>query len=432
MVKNKGLLMILFLSVILIFVCLYHQGFVYSQAEPEIKFLGTVALTGEAATVGVNYDRAIRLAIEEINEEGLEGFSRINYRTIDTETSPSALASKLHREVQRWGPHIAGGTALEPTIRVLCEASQSHKIPMFIGGYKGLSKYIPPGEVPLTDWMTYQNYTDFHAGYFAGKFFHDRGAEKVAFIGGDYDWGYGNSTGLLYYWMENDQPFEITPVQYVPTDRADLSSEVRIIKEADPDALFIVFTGDSFFSLPNQLLDADAKPETILYSVVYSNLGAAMITGEDGARDVYALSTHDPDSDSWRDYVHRWQDAYGARSYPEGYSHNYYQMVHWFRKVFEEAGTTDPEVIRETVKRVSFDGVNIGTTGPIDEYGFNMNSIASIVQFVDGSSDLAPDFGLKPVLAETFEIPSGLNSYRALEIMKEIGRLRSEESYPMN
>ena len=37
------------------------------------------------------------------------------------------------------------------------------------------------------------------------SFFHEMGAKKVAFLGGDYDWGYSNSLGLKDYWEKKRQ-----------------------------------------------------------------------------------------------------------------------------------------------------------------------------------------------------------------------------------
>ena len=47
------------------------------EEEEPIRILGTVAFSGAAGNIGPAYDRAMKLAVEEINAAGIEGFSEI-------------------------------------------------------------------------------------------------------------------------------------------------------------------------------------------------------------------------------------------------------------------------------------------------------------------------------------------------------------------
>ena len=191
-----------------------------SGAEP-IRILGTVAFSGAAGNIGPAYDRAIKLAVEEINKAGIKGFSRIEYKVIDTETKPSVLVRKLAREVGTWKPDVMGGAALETTISPICVQAPKYRIPAFVGGHLSMSKYLPPGEVPVTKWVVYYGYADYWAGQLAGRFFEEMGAKKVCLIGGDYDWGYSNGMGLKVYWEKHGKPFEIAPIIYTPLDKTE-------------------------------------------------------------------------------------------------------------------------------------------------------------------------------------------------------------------
>lgn len=400
-----------------------------TQEEPTIRILATVALSGVAANIGPAYDRAMRLAVEEINAAGIEGFSKIEYKVIDTETDPAKLRRKLLREIETWKPDIVGGAALETTIRVLCELAPQYKIPMFVGGHLSMTKYLPPGEVPLTPWVIYYGYSDFFAGQFAGQFFEEMGCKKVALFAGDYDWGYSNGIGLKYYWETHGQPFEISPVIYIPLDKTDYSAEMAILGREQPDAVFIPYTGAGWMSAATQMKDAGVAPRIILYGTTYSNMGAAKVTGEYGAEGIYTLADHDPTTDTWRAFVKAWRDAYGARAYPEAYSNNYYQMIYWWKKVFEKAGTKDPEVILETTHEVSFQNVCISPQGPMGPDGENLGAKGAVIQFLPGASDLDPSFGLHPVLVRTYSAPE-LTSREVLELLKGYAKLEPGEEYP--
>lgn len=391
-------------------------------AEEPIKLLGTIPMTGEAGNLGPAYDRAIRLAVNDINEQGIKGFSKIEYKLIDTETKPSVMERKLMREIEMWKPDIAGGSALETTIRVLCEGGVRYQLPMFVGGHLGTAKYVPPGEVPVSKWVSYYGYAEFFAGWAAGEFFHELGLKKVALVAGDYDWGYGCGIGMKAYWEKHGKPFEIDPVIYTPLDKTDFSTEVSVLKATKPDGLFCPYMGAGWFSFPTQLRDANAQPEVFLYCPTYSNLGGAMITGEYGAENVYTLADHDPTSQEWVDFVKKWKAAYGERAFPEAYTNNYYQLVWWIKTVFEKAGTKDPDKIIETMRTTSFQNVCISPMGPVCDYGSNKGAKGAIVKFVPGASPIHPTFGLHEELVKVFTTPA-MDLVEVLDTMKNISKL---------
>jgi len=398
-----------------------------SGAEP-IRILGTVAFSGAAGNIGPAYDRAIKLAVEEINKAGIKGFSRIEYKVIDTETKPSVLVRKLAREVGTWKPDVMGGAALETTISPICVQAPKYKIPAFVGGHLSMSKYLPPGEVPVTKWVVYYGYADYWAGQLAGRFFEEMGAKKVCLIGGDYDWGYSNGMGLKAYWEKHGKPFEIAPIIYTPLDKTDYTTEVSIVKKEKPDAIFCPYTGAGWFSVAKQLRDAGAMPRIMLYGTTYSNMGGAKITGAYGAENIYTLADHDPTSKAWPGFVKRWQAKYGEKAYPGAYTNNYYQMIYWIKEVFEKAGTKDSEVIIDLMQKTGFQNVCISSMGPLDGYGGNIGAKGAIVKFVPGASDLDPSFPLHEELVRVYETPKW-NMLKIVEALKGYKKLEPREKY---
>jgi ABC-type branched-subunit amino acid transport system substrate-binding protein len=400
------------------------------KEEEPIRILGTVAFSGAAGNIGPAYDRAMKLAVEEINAAGIDGFSMMDYKVIDTETKPSVLQRKLAREVATWKPDVMGGCALETTISPICVEAPKYKIPAFVGGHLSMSKYMPPGEVPVTKWVVYYGYADYFAGQLAGRFFEEMGAKKVGIIAGDYDWGYSNGMGLKAYWEKNGKPFEISPVIYTPLDKTDYTTEMMIVKAEKPDAIFCPYTGAGWFSVAKQLRDAGAMPRVMLYGTTYSNMGGAKITGEYGAENIYTLADHDPTSNAWKDFVKRWKAKYGEKAYPEAYTNNYYQVIYWIKKVYETAQTKDPDVIIDTMQKTSFQNVCISPMGPLDGFGNNWGAKAAIIQFVPGAGDLDPSFGLHPELVRVYETPK-MTMHDILGELKGYKKLEADEEYPM-
>lgn len=400
------------------------------EEEQTIKLLGTIAMSGDAGNIGPAYDRAIKLAVKEINEMGIKGFSKIEYKVIDTESKPSVMEKKLIREVETWHPDVITGVAIEQTIRVLNIRAPEYEIPVFVGGHLGISKHMPPGEVPATKWVNYYGYADYFMGQLAGKFFHEMGVKKVCFFGGDFDWGYTNGLGLKSYWENNGKPFEISPVIYTPFDKTDYSTEALIIKNENPDALFCPYTGAGWFSVAKQLRAAGAMPKIFLYGTTYSNMGGAMITGEYGAENIYTFADHNPESDAWKEFVKKWKVEYGEKAYPEAYTNNHYQVVYFIKEIFEKAGTKDPDVVLEMAGNTSFKNVCISSMGPLGPYGSNLGASAAIIQFVPGAGELEPNFNLHPELIKIYETPKRTVA-ELLDEVKDMERLIHGKKYEM-
>ena len=423
MKRPKGLVMLLAGGIALL-VSLSVLG-----ADDVIRILATVDLSGVAGNIGPGYDKGMRLAIDEINAAGIKGFRKIEYKVIDMETDPAKFRQKLLREIETWKPDAAGGAALETTIRTACEMAPQYKLLNFVGGHLSMTKYLPPGEVPLSPWVVYYGYSDFFAGQFAGQFFEEMGCKKVALLAGDYDWGYSNGIGLKYYWETHGKPFEISPVIYVPLDKTDYSTEIQLMKQEKPDAVFIPYSGSGWMSAATQLRDAGAAPRIILYCTTYSNLGGAKVTGAYGAENIYTLADHDPTTDTWYTFVRNWKAAYGEQSYPDTYANNYYQLIYWLKAVFEKAGTKDPETVLQTTHEVSFQNVNISPMGPMGPDGENLGAKGAIVQFLKGASAEDPSFPLHTALVRTFATPD-LTSRQVLDLVTGYEKLQPGADYP--
>jgi ABC-type branched-subunit amino acid transport system substrate-binding protein len=171
-------------------------------------------------------------------------------------------------------------------------------------------------------------------------------------------------------------------------------------------------------------------PRIMLYGTTYSNMGGAKITGEYGAENIYTLADHDPTSEAWKEFVKRWKAKYGEKAYPEAYTNNYYQVIYWIKEVYEKAQTKDPEVIIDLMQKTSFQNVCISPMGPLDGYGNNTGAKGAIIQFVPGSSDLDPSFGLHEELVRVYETPR-MTMLEILDELKGYKKLESNERYPM-
>jgi hypothetical protein len=68
--------------------------------------------------------------------------------------------------------------------------------------------------------------------------------------------------------------------------------------------------------------------------------------------------------------------------------------------------------------------------GPLDGYGNNKGAKGAIVQFLPGSSDLDPSFGLHPKLVKVYETPDK-TMLEILDELKGMKKLETNEKYEM-
>ena len=104
-------------------------------------------------------------------------------------------------------------------------------------------------------------------------------------------------------------------------------------------------------------------------------------------------------------------------------------MIYWIKEVYEKAQTKDPDVIIDLMQKTSFQNVCISPMGPLDGFGNNAGAKGAIIQFVPGSSDLDPSFGLHPELVKVYKTPD-MTIPEILDEMKGYKKLESNEKYP--
>ena len=170
-------------------------------------------------------------------------------------------------------------------------------------------------------------------------------------------------------------------------------------------------------------------PPFLVMGAGYESLGAAQVTGESGAENIYSYTMVDPDTEEWAGFVKRWKGMYGEKSYPFSFSASAYDTMYWIKEVYEKAGHKDPEGILEVMEKTSFKKVGIGAMGPKGLYGANKGAVVGIMQFKPGATELHPSFGLHEALVAKYDVP-GHDLPELIEKVKGMERLLPGKSYP--
>jgi branched-chain amino acid transport system substrate-binding protein len=101
-------------------------------AQP-IKIVGLMELSGTGATAGTNFDNGVKLAVKEINAAGGILGRKVEYTTLDTQTSPQTAKALAQKAVDD-GAYVVMGPVFSGSIIVSMAETKSAQIPNFTGG----------------------------------------------------------------------------------------------------------------------------------------------------------------------------------------------------------------------------------------------------------------------------------------------------------
>ena len=104
-----------------------------ASAQP-VPIVGLMELSGSGATVGTNFDNAVKLAVKEINSAGgLVGGRQIAYTSMDTQTNPG-IAKALAVKAIDQNAYVVMGPVFSGSIMVSMNETRRAEVPNVIGG----------------------------------------------------------------------------------------------------------------------------------------------------------------------------------------------------------------------------------------------------------------------------------------------------------
>src|SRR5512139_721955 len=103
----------------------------FAQSVP---IVGLVELSGNGATVGTNFNNAVKLAVKEINAAGgLVNGRKIDYTAMDTQTNPG-IAKALAVKAIDQSAYVVMGPVFSGSIMVSMNETKRAEVANVIGG----------------------------------------------------------------------------------------------------------------------------------------------------------------------------------------------------------------------------------------------------------------------------------------------------------
>ena len=359
-----------------------------SGSDGDIMIGSVHPLTGALAGVGALMNDGAKMAVADVNADG--GIKSLDGRKLtlgegDSKGAADTGQSEAQRLISDGAVALVGTYQSDVTANVSAVAERS-RVPLVIDvavddsileqGYKNTFRIQPDATSMGTDGAE---------DLISLSEANGKPVESVSYI--HIEGAFGQSVFDAFKKEAEAQGVKVLKeVTYPATNFTDATTQVREAASADPDV--IVATG----YYPDQLLVAQAvealDPDIdALYGVANGAFDDGSFPGDAGKAGENVLSAnyhYAATNDDVADIRKRFEEEYGKPM--ETASVLSYQAVMVIAQALEEAGSDDPQDVRDAIADIEVDNPLLAFDGPItfDETGQNENATVIVMQTQGG------------------------------------------------
>lgn len=351
-------------------------------AEAETIKIGCLLdTTGGLAPMGVRILDGARLAVDEINAAGGVLGKQVELVEEDGATDAATGFDGVKKMVEIDGVQVIAGPMITGASLLSIPYAKEHKVPLITPSATG----IPLSEMEGTEWFFRTCLRDDAQGLVLADVIVDKGYDKLATIVMDNTYGKGLETAIVDRLDAVGWEGEHVVSIHFSEAALDYRTELQQIKDANPDAVFLVSYCDDGIIVFKQ--SSDLGLDEMAWLGCDGNYGSGLFADPKsaefmekaivaGTRTVGAGGMYDR-------FAAAYQDKYGEA--PQVYCDTMYDAVWAAAKAIELAGVYDGEAIRVALTELQFDGA----TGPIafDEMGDRTCGMFEIWEVVKDATD---------------------------------------------
>lgn len=323
-------------------------------AADTIKVGSILDTSGIFDLYGKPMDKAVTLAMEEINADGGIGGKQLEKVAYDTQSDMALytqFAKKLTREnkvdVVHGGILSASREAIRPTLR------KSKTLYFYNVQYEG-------GVCDRNIFCT--GVTPAQQAEVLVPYAMEKWGKKIYTLAADYNYGQITAKWIEHYAGKNGG--SVVQTDFFPLDVADFGSTIAKIQEAAPDMIMSALVGGAHLSFYRQWAAAGMNKKIPMAS---TTLGAGneqvVLTKEEGDGILLAYSfSKQLDRPENKAFLTKWQDRFGSTDDIHELAVATYQGMHLWAAGAKKAGSADRDAVVEALES----GVSItGPTGKI-------------------------------------------------------------------
>jgi branched-chain amino acid transport system substrate-binding protein len=324
-------------------------SFSAAQADEKPIKLGAMFISsGPLGGYGINAQRAIDMAVEEINAAGGIIGRKLMASFGDTKLKPEVAAELAEKFINEDKVDFLMGPTSSAVALSLSEIARKHKKILIV-------------TQAATDTVTGAKFNPYLFSTLSNVMMHSRAGayymaskplKKWMCIGPDYNYGHESWRLFREKLKELKPEAEIVGETFPKLMAKDYSTHIEQIRKTKPDALWCPLWGQDAVDFIKQ-----AKEAKLFEGIKFAfPVGAALETlvplGKETPAGLYMASRYfftTPDSAENRDFVKKYHEKY--KEYPDYMAEETYAGVYFIKAAVERAGTTDPEAIIKAVEK---------------------------------------------------------------------------------
>jgi branched-chain amino acid transport system substrate-binding protein len=321
--------------------CFAGGGKDTGSAETTITIGGIFPLSGDVAVYGVEAQRGIQLAIEEINAAGGVGGKKIVLISEDDEGNPEKTVNAYTKLTSQNRVKIIIGSLTSGCTQALASLAQAHKV-LLIAPAATMTTITDAG-----DYIFRACFIDPFQGTVGGIFAaRELGKTKAAVL---YDNGNDYSVGLTENFVTAFQQNGGTVVGRESYNKGDVdfNAQLTIIKSANPDVIYL----PDYYSTVS-LIAKQLRAQGITTPIVGADGwdGLTENAGDEVLNGFYS-NHYAPDSTEARvaNFVKAFQTKY--KSVPVSFAALGYDSMYMLRDALIRANSTDPTAVRDALAK---------------------------------------------------------------------------------
>jgi len=366
MQSSKKILLTCFISGVILFFILF--GPMASFATDTIKLGGPIPVTGPYASDGLVMEKALKLAVDDINKQGGLLGKQVELKIFDIgDLTPDKLQASATYLIERF------------------------KVVALINGYGGMGPDIPafcPYDVPyihndatsnVRDLIREMGCTnifnscDYDVGY--GKILFDQFSKighsypnkKLAIVHGPYDWEI--NTPKAFAKSAKASGWDVVVNIEIPYESVQWSSILGKIRRADPSIIYIEILDPSLMKTFIENFNQNPAKNALIFGGYIPSVPAfADVIAQGAAESVLGmtLTAHMPNKEGDK-FVEKWKAAYGEEPPLSIAAHVYDEVMLWANAVKQVGDATNYKAINKAIKSSKYKGL-VGTFEFNDEH----------------------------------------------------------------
>lgn len=356
-----------------------------TEAGETIKVGNSSPLTGPLSVYGITTNNGLKLAVEEVNENGGVLGKKLEWFEYDDKGEITDAVTNYNNLMQDEVEAIFGGVPSKPSLAIAESAANDEVV------------YITPTGTQANITEGKANafrtcFTDPFQGEVLANFSKNNlDAKKVAILrnqSSDFSMGVAD----VYSKKAKDLGMEVVADESYGDSDTDFKAQLTKVRKENPDVLFIPDYYEKVALIVPQVREAGIEATLVGadgWDTVLSVMDKSNFDAIEGSYFANQFTLEDP-SEKVQNFVKAYEEKYGDK--PSTFAAEGYDTVYLYKQAVEEAGTTEWDKVIEALKNIKFDGITGSFT-----YDENHNPIktAKMMKIVNGEYKFDSDAGVE-------------------------------------